>query len=112
MRIGNHLAEPTRRQAVEECVLLRGETDAAAYVAIGPGIGAENPDFERLDISLRYGIPLGSRFDVTLLADFFNVLDETNFDSIDNGRVGTGTFLTPTSAFNPQERQIGVRVEV
>ena len=73
--------------------------------------GAENPDFDRLDISLRYGIPLTGRFDLTLLADIFNVFDETNFGSLDNGREGTGTFLTPRTAFNPQEIQVGVRFE-
>lgn len=73
--------------------------------------GAENPDFDRLDISLRYGIPLRGRFDLTLLADIFNIFDETNFGSLNGGRVGTGTFLTPQTAFNPQEIQIGVRLE-
>ena len=73
--------------------------------------GAENPDFNRLDISLRYQIPLTGRFDLQLLADVFNVFDETNFGSLDGQRVDTGTFLTPQSAFNPRELQIGIRLE-
>ena len=73
--------------------------------------GAENPDFDRLDVSLRYGIPLSGRLDLTLLVDIFNIFDETNFGTLDNGRVGTGTFLTPQTAFNPQEIQIGVKLE-
>ncbi len=77
--------------------------------------GAENPDFERVDLSLRYEIPVASRYGFTLLADIFNLTDETNFNGLGNtqgdNRVGTGTFLTPTSAFNPQEFQIGVRFE-
>ena len=63
---------------------------------------------------MRYQIPI-SRFSLTLLADIFNVTDEVNFNGLGNtagdNRVGTGTFLTPTSAFNPQEIQIGVRFE-
>ncbi len=73
--------------------------------------GAENPDLDRLDVSLRYQLPITDRYDVTLLADIFNVFDETNFGSLNNQRVGTGTFLTPQSAFNPMEFQIGVRFE-
>lgn len=73
--------------------------------------GAENPDFNRLDLSLRYTVPLGGRYLVTLLADVFNVFDETNFAGVGGTRVGTGTFLTPTSAFNPREFQLGVKFE-
>ncbi len=77
--------------------------------------GVENPDFERLDLSLRYELPFATRYSVTLLADIFNVTDETNFNGLGNtagdNRVGTGTFLTPTSAFNPLEFQIGARFE-
>ena len=77
--------------------------------------GSENPDFDRLDLSLRYEIPVSSRYSFTLLADIFNITDETNFNGLGNtqgdNRVATGTFLTPTSAFNPQEFQIGVRFE-
>jgi len=73
--------------------------------------GGENPELSRLDLSFRYGIPFGGRFVVTLLADIFNVTNEDNFGSLDNGRVGTGTFLTPTNAFNPRELQLGVRFE-
>ncbi len=77
--------------------------------------GVENPDFERLDLSLRYELPLTQRYTVSLLADIFNVTDEVNFNGLGNtqgdNRVGTGTFLTPTSAFNPLEFQLGVRFE-
>lgn len=73
--------------------------------------GGENPDFNRIDLSLRYAIPFGSNYELTLLADIFNITDETNFGSLNNGRENTGTFLTPTNAFNPREYQLGVRFE-
>lgn len=73
--------------------------------------GAENPDFSRLDLSLRYTVPFTGRYLVKLQADIFNVFDETNFASLGGNRVGTGTFLTPTSAFNPREFQLGVKFE-
>ena len=77
--------------------------------------GVESPDFERLDISFRYAIPLTGRYSVDLHADVFNVTDEVNFNGLGNtagdNRIGTGIFLTPTSAFNPREFQLGIRFE-
>jgi hypothetical protein len=73
--------------------------------------GAENPDFSRLDLSLRYGLPFGDRVVATALLDVFNVFDETNYANLGADRVGTGGFLIPSSAFNPRELQLGVRVE-
>ena len=73
--------------------------------------GAENPDFHRFDLSLRYEIPIKKRFDVTLLVDVFNLFDETNFANLGGTREGTGTFLTPNATFNPRELQIGVRLQ-
>ncbi len=73
--------------------------------------GAEEPDFSRLDISLRYRIPFGGRFALTVLGDVFNVTDEVNFAGLGGNRLGIGSFLTPTSAFNPREFQLGVRFE-
>lgn len=74
--------------------------------------GAENPDFNRLDLSLRYTLPLTGRYLVKLQADVFNVFDETNFTGLGGTRVGTGSFLTPTSTFNPREFQLGVKFEL
>jgi hypothetical protein len=73
--------------------------------------GVENPDFSRLDLSLRYGLPFGDRVVATALVDVFNVFDETNYANLGADRVGTGGFLIPSSAFNPRELQLGVRVE-
>jgi outer membrane receptor protein involved in Fe transport len=73
--------------------------------------GAENPDFSRLDLSLRYRLPVGGRVVATVLADVFNVFDETNFETVGGNIVGTGAFLVPNTAFNPREIQLGVRVE-
>ena len=73
--------------------------------------GAENPEFSRLDLSLRYEIPLFDSMAVSLLADVFNATDETNFANLGSNLAGTGTFLTPTAAHNPRELQLGVRLE-
>lgn len=73
--------------------------------------GAENPDFSRLDLSLRYEIPVFDSIAVSLLADVFNATDETNYANLGSNLVGTGTFLIPSAAHNPREVQLGVRVE-
>jgi len=73
--------------------------------------GAENPDFSRFDLSLRYDLPISSRYVVKLQADIFNLFDETNFANLGGTRAGTGSFLTPRSALNPRELQLGVKLE-
>lgn len=73
--------------------------------------GGENPDFSRFDLSLRYDMPISGRYVIKLQADIFNFFDETNFASLGGTRQGTGTFLTPGSALNPREFQLGLRFE-
>ncbi len=73
--------------------------------------GAENPDFNRFDLSLRYDLPISGRFVAKLQADIFNLFDETNFASLGGTRDGLGSFLTPGSALNPREFQIGIKLE-
>ena len=73
--------------------------------------GAENPDFHRVDLSLRYEIPIAERFVVKLQGDVFNLLDQVNYTGLGGTLLDTGTFLTPTSAFAPRELQLGVKLE-
>lgn len=90
----------------------QGATDIGQGVSYdGKLDGAENPDFSRLDLSLRYNIPFGDRYKVSLLVDVFNVFDETNFLSVGGTLAGTGTFLIPTTSLNPRQFQLGVRFE-
>ena len=71
--------------------------------------GAENPDFHRLDLSLRYLIPFSDRFELEVLGDIFNVLDTVNYASIGGTRDGLSNFLVPQGALNPREFQFGVK---
>jgi len=72
--------------------------------------GADNPDFNRLDLSFRYLIPFASRFELELLADVFNVFDTVNYASIGGNRAGLDSFLVPQGALNPQELQFGAKL--
>jgi len=77
----------------------------------GTMFGAENPDFSRLDLSLRYTIPM--RYQdarLTLIGDVFNVTGRTNFVNAGGAILGTEGLLTPTSTFNPREFQVGARL--
>jgi outer membrane receptor protein involved in Fe transport len=77
----------------------------------GTMFGAENPDFRRLDLSLRYSLPLPhSRAGVTLIGEVFNAMNHTNFLSAGGMIAGTSGFLAPTGTFNPREFQLGARV--
>ncbi len=80
--------------------------------ADGRLFGSERPDFERLDLSLRYRIPFTSKLILTVLLDVFNVLEEDNFSNTGSTIVGTGGFLIPTSVYAPggREIQLGVRL--
>jgi len=71
--------------------------------------GAENPDFNRLDLSFRYVIPFTGRYELELLADVFNALDTVNYTGVGGTRAGLSNFLVPQSAFNPREYQFGVK---
>jgi hypothetical protein len=77
----------------------------------GRMFGAENPDFSRLDLSLRYGIPLHHRdARLTLIGEVFNVTNRTNFVDAGGAIIGTAGFLTPTATFTPREFQVGARL--
>jgi len=77
--------------------------------------GVENTlefdEFNRLDLSFRYRIPV-ERFNITVLADIFNTLNEVNFGtSSQTQRAALSGFLIPGSALAPREFQIGARVD-
>ena len=71
--------------------------------------GLEEPDFAKLDISFRYALPFGDRFEATLLADFFNVTNRTNFNQMGSDIITSGSFLIPSAAHPPREIQLGAR---
>ena len=73
--------------------------------------GAEEPDFSRFDLSFRYDVPIAGDVEAQLVADVFNLFDEVNYDGLGGTVGGLGSFLTPQTAFNPREFQVGVRVE-
>lgn len=73
--------------------------------------GAELPNFQQLDLSLRYRIPLTGRYQLGLVADVFNVTDRVNFDGVGSTRVDTGGFLVPTAVFPPRRFQLAVRFD-
>lgn len=77
----------------------------------GRMFGAENPDFSRLDLSLRYAIPLRYRAaQLTFIGEVFNVTGRTNFETAGGAIVGSAGFLTPTATFSPREIQLGARL--
>jgi hypothetical protein len=77
----------------------------------GTMFGAENPDFSRLDLSLRYAIPLRYRAaQLTFIGEVFNVTGRTNFENAGGAIVGSAGFLTPTATFSPREIQLGARL--
>lgn len=67
--------------------------------------GAEQPDFKRLDLALRYDLPLVREMTVALTGEIYNATSEENYLSVGNNIFGTAGFLTPTSTFNPGGRQ-------
>jgi outer membrane receptor protein involved in Fe transport len=64
---------------------------------------------KRLDVSFRYRIPLGDAYDLTILADWFNVFNTVNYLNVGTTREGLGAFLNPNSAGQPREFQLGAR---
>lgn len=77
----------------------------------GTFFGAEQPDFKRLDVALRYDLPLVYGASVAVSGEIYNALGEENFLSVGNNISGTAGFLTPNSTYNPGARQyqLGVR---
>jgi outer membrane receptor protein involved in Fe transport len=74
--------------------------------------GVEQPDFKRLDLALRYELPLASGVSVALTGEIYNTTNEANFLGVGNNIFGTAGFLTPTSTNSPGGRQyqLGVRL--
>ena len=86
------------------------ESDIAQTVEFDGKInGLEEPDFAKLDLSLRYALPFGDRYELTVLGDFFNVTNRVNFNQMGSDFITSGGFLIPTAAFPPRELQFGVR---
>jgi outer membrane receptor protein involved in Fe transport len=79
----------------------------------GTFFGAEQPDFKRLDVALRYDLPLFRGVSAALTGEIYNATSEENFLSVGNNIFGTAGFLTPTSTYNPGGRQyqVGVRLD-
>lgn len=73
--------------------------------------GAEEPEFSRLDLSFHYDLPIAGRWEAQAVVDVFNALDTVNYDGFGSNVQGQGSFLTPQSAFNPREFQLGLRLE-
>jgi hypothetical protein len=71
--------------------------------------GADNPSFLGLDLSLRYRIPLGSRYSVEIVGDVFNVFDRVNWADNGGSRFGTAALLVPTATQGPRRFQLGAR---
>jgi hypothetical protein len=80
----------------------------------GKMFGAEQPDFKRLDIALRYELPLIKGVSASLTGEVYNATSEENFLSVGNNISGTAGFLTPTATNNPSGRQyqFGVRLSL
>jgi len=78
--------------------------------------GAENPGFARLDLSLRYSVPLphfqaGNEMRAWIFLDAFNVTDHTNFTGVGSTFAESAAFLIPTSAEAPRQWQLGLKLE-
>ena len=71
--------------------------------------GLEEPDFTKLDISFRYALPFGDRYELTVLGDIFNATNNVNFNQMGSDIITSGAFLIPSAAFPPREFQLGVR---
>jgi len=75
--------------------------------------GIENNDelerIKRMDVSFRYRIPLGDAYDLTILADWFNVFNTVSYLNVGGTREGLGSFLNPNQAGQPREFQLGAR---
>jgi len=73
--------------------------------------GAKTDGISRIDFSFRYIVPI-ERFNITVLADVFNVTNAVSFgNSLGSTRVTNGSFLIPNSALSAREFQIGARVD-
>jgi outer membrane receptor protein involved in Fe transport len=78
----------------------------------GKLFGATQPDFKRLDLSLRYDLPLVKGTSVSITGEIYNATGQANFQGVGNNIFGTAGFLTPTTTNSPGGRQyqLGVRL--
>jgi hypothetical protein len=70
---------------------------------------AQMPDFARLDLTFRYGIPMGARYQLTFLFDVFNISNRVNFSNVGSTYITDGAFLVPSQTYAPTELQFGFR---
>lgn len=70
---------------------------------------AVRPNFTRLDLTLRYKVPIKS-FSVTAIFDMFNITGRTNFNHR-TSFVESSSFLIPSSANSPRQFQLGIRAD-
>ncbi len=91
-----------------------------------PRFSEEGPNYMGFDVRLTYGLPLGSRAKVDLIAEAFNLINRTNYDVnfLQNNEYLTGptptapatalvknpNFKTYTATLPPFEAQLGFRV--
>lgn len=73
--------------------------------------GAENPGYNKLDLSFRYRIPFGRAYNLTILADCFNAANSVNFNGIGSTRITLDNFLIPSGAFPARNFQVGARLD-
>ncbi len=71
--------------------------------------GLTEPDFAKLDLSFRYAVAMGDRYEVTVLGDIFNALNRVNFNQMGSDIITSGSFLIPGAAYPPREFQLGLR---
>jgi len=91
-----------------------------------PRFSEDGPNYASFDVRLTYGLPLGSRAKVDLIAEAFNLLNRTNYDVnfLQNNEYTSGptptaptaplvknaNFKTYTATLPPFEAQLGFRV--
>ena len=90
-----------------------------------PRFSEDGPNYASFDVRLTYGLPLGSRAKVDLIAEAFNLFNRTNYDvnSLQNNEYTSGptptaptaplvknaNFKTYTATLPPFEAQLGFR---
>ena len=101
----------SRQRAPAGTYTVNGTSDLAfdSLVFDGKENSATRPPITRLDVSLRYRIPL-STANITVLFDAFNVTDKVNFNN-PTSFVDSSVFLIPNSARPPREFQLGFRLD-
>ena len=97
-------------QLPETIRVLKATTLPAVSISMGVYLELRIQALTGLTFLSVINFPLGNRLEATVLADIFNMFNENNFDGLGSTLVGAGSFLTPTSAFNPREYQLGVTV--